>query len=72
MARQIGSRVKIVSGGMREFHGSTGTVVDIERHRGEPVMYRVYLDVPVRVQGFGAVMDDLWCGECLQTLRGER
>lgn len=59
-----GTRVKVL-GGMMEFVGSEGTVVDREKD-GPVTMYRVRLDVPVNVPGVGWVADDLWAKEYLR------
>lgn len=66
---RIGKRVRIV-GGMQEFIGKTGTIVDAEKMgRSEPTYYRVQLDKPVVVPGVGRVGDDLWQGHLLETIR---
>jgi hypothetical protein len=64
---KIGSRVRIVSGGMSEFHGHTGVVVSNE-HDGPMLLNRVRLDVPVTLPGVGLVEDDLWAGVHLKKL----
>lgn len=67
--RKIGSRVRII-GGMPEFSGQNGTIIDTERYgRYEPPYYRVQLDVAVEIPGVGRVTDDLWQGRYLATLR---
>lgn len=66
--RQIGQRVKIMSG-MKEFIGSTGTISDNSEKDGSTVMYRVRLDKAVDVPGVGRVEDDLWSGKFLKTIR---
>ncbi len=65
--KRLFSRVK-VTGGMPEFVGSTGTVVNVEKD-GRTAMYRVRLDSPVNVPGVGLVTDDLWAGEYLRPVR---
>lgn len=65
-------RVRIKSkGGMRQFWGSTGTVIGEERD-GRTRMYRISLDEPVFVEGVGVVRDDLWAGEYLTKIRTPR
>jgi hypothetical protein len=64
MKRKIGSRVKILGGGMREFAGKLGTVIGHEHE-----YYRVRLDEPAYVEGVGEVTDDLWTGAMLKTVR---
>ena len=62
---RIGKRVRILpGGGMAEFHGKTGTIVNVE---GE--YYRVRLDAPVEIPVVGLVRDDLWIGSLLRTIR---
>lgn len=66
---RIGKRVRIL-GGMQEFVGKTGTIVDAEKMgRHEPIYYRVRLDTPVDIPGVGQVRDDLWQGHLLKTIR---
>lgn len=67
MNSRIGKRVKIL-GGMSEFVGQTGTIVDAEKS-GRDTYYRVELDEPVEVRGVGLVTDDLWTGPLLKTIR---
>ncbi len=63
---RIGQRVRILpTGGMKEFHGKTGRIVDTEDE-----YYRVRLDEPVEIEGLGKVADDLWMAMCLKTIRG--
>jgi hypothetical protein len=65
--KQIGQRVRIL-GGMAEFVGKLGTIIDIEdRHARQP-MYRVRLYEPVEIPGVGPV--DLWEGVYLRNVRG--
>lgn len=61
---RIGTRVRIASG-MREFVGSTGEIIGVERD-GRTLMHRVLLDRPVEVVGLGHVTDDLWSSEHLR------
>jgi hypothetical protein len=69
MTKQYGQRVKILpQGGMREFWGCTGTIIEIEP--GRPITYRVRLDEPVLIEGIGPVRDDLWEGRLLRNIRG--
>jgi len=65
MKRQ--TRVKI-TGGMDEFIGRTGTVID-EQMDGRTRLYRVQLDTPVEVEGIGQVSDDLWSRQYLKVVR---
>ncbi len=66
---RIGKRVRIL-GGMQEFVGKTGTIVDAQKMgRHEPIYYRVRLDTPVNIPGVGQVRDDLWQGHLLKTIR---
>jgi hypothetical protein len=66
---RIGKRVRIL-GGMQEFIGKTGTIIDAEKMgRNEPIYYRVRLDTPVEIPGVGRVRDDLWQGHLLKTIR---
>jgi len=58
-------QVKII-GGMKEFHGRTGTAVR------EGKMWRVYLDEPVLIESIGYVADDLWEGHLLKTVKVPR
>jgi hypothetical protein len=51
----------------KEFEGSYGAVVDMER--GIPTMYRVKLDRPVFIAGVGMVRDDLWHSSYLKKER---
>ena len=67
MKKQIGQRVKIL-GGMREFVGATGEIVDHESD-GALTMYRVCLDQPVEVPHVGTVGDDLWAGRFLRNIK---
>ena len=62
---KLGTQVKII-GGMLEFVGSTGVVVDIEKRRGEETLYRVKLDQPVEIPHVGLVTDDLWASRYLK------
>jgi hypothetical protein len=64
---RIGRRVRIM-GGMKEFVGQTGVIVDVEKHGWEK-LYRVELDDPVEVPLVGWVTDDLWEGRYLKTVR---
>jgi hypothetical protein len=64
---RIGKRVRI-TGGMSEFVGRTGVIVDLEKH-GSQRLYRVELDEPLNVPHVGRVNDDLWEGEFLKTVR---
>lgn len=66
--KQIGQRVKIL-GGLREFVGQTGVIVDVEKD-GRATMYRVLLDTPVEVGCCGFVEDDLWQGQFLRNIKG--
>ncbi|MEW6199782.1 MAG: hypothetical protein AB1601_14105 [Planctomycetota bacterium] len=68
MNSRIGKRVRIL-GGMQEFVGLTGTIVDVEKHSREPAYYRVRLDTPVEIPMVGLVRDDLWQGRMLKTIR---
>lgn len=56
---KITDRVRIV-GGMREFVGKIGTIIDNTERDGGRIQYRVRFDTPVEVPGVGAVSDDLW------------
>ena len=58
-----GRHVKIL-GGMKEFVGKTGMVVDREGK-----LLRVYLDQPVEIPNLGMVTDDLWEPRLLKTIR---
>jgi hypothetical protein len=67
-ATMIGRSVMIF-GGMQEFAGRTGTILDVERHeavsaRGPtvagPAYYRIRLDHPVEIPGVGLVEEDIW------------
>lgn len=60
---KFGRRVRIM-GGMSEFVGKTGTVVD-----REGMLLRVRLDEAVEIEGVGRVTDDLWEPRLLKTLR---
>ena len=62
---RIGKNVRIL-GGMSEFIGQLGTIVDYERRDR---LYRVELDEPVYVPNVGEVRDDLWEGRLLKTIR---
>jgi hypothetical protein len=69
MSSRIGQRVRIL-GGLREFVGQIGTIVDAEKpSRHEPTYYRVRLDTPVEIPLVGRVGDDLWQGHLLKTIR---
>ena len=68
MNSRIGQRVRIL-GGMPEFVGQTGTIIDVEKHSREPAYYRVRLDEPVEIPHVGLVHDDLWQGRLLKTIR---
>lgn len=68
MTNRVGQRVRIM-GGMQEFVGKFGTIIDVEQHRHEPAMYRVKLDKPVAVPHVGDVTDDLWQGPTLKRVR---
>ncbi len=68
MNSRIGKRVRIL-GGMQEFVGKIGTIVDVEKHSREPAYYRVRLDTPVQIPLVGLVRDDLWQGHMLKTIR---
>jgi hypothetical protein len=63
--RRIGKHVRIL-GGMKEFIGMTGTIVDVEHHGW------VKLDDPVEVPRVGRVTDDLWEGRLLKTVRSSK
>jgi hypothetical protein len=65
--KQIDQRVKIL-GGMREFIGRTGRIIDNTETDGRTVMYRVRLDSPVLIEGLGEVQDDLWSGKLLRNI----
>ena len=65
--RRIGKHVRIL-GGMKEFVGHTGTIVDVEK-QGWEKLYRVELDDPVEVPMVGRVTDDLWESRFLKTVR---
>lgn len=56
--------IKPHHGGMKEFHGKTGTVIGKEGKH-----YRVKLHEPVHVPGVGHVKDDLWERGHLKVLR---
>jgi hypothetical protein len=58
--------VKIL-GGMSEFVGKTGIIVDYEKD-GHTTMYRVRLDEPVDHPGIGIIKDDLWEGKLLRKI----
>jgi hypothetical protein len=64
---RLSQHVKIV-GGMAEFVGKTGTIVDFEKG-DRAKMYRVRLDEPVEIDGCGTVTDDLWEGSLLRRIR---
>lgn len=64
MRKRIGQQVRIL-GGMAEFVGELGEIVDYE---GDG-MYRVELSRPVFIEGIGEVHDDLWNGPMLRTVR---
>ena len=68
MSVSIGRRVKI-TGGMSEFVGKFGTIVDDTERDGRTVMYRIRLDRPVEIPGVGMVQDDLWSGSCFRFSR---
>jgi len=66
MAVKCGQHVEIL-GGMSEFVGKTGEVVDVENYGGSGGSYfRVLLDEPVYVEGVGEVTDDLWQDQWLR------
>jgi hypothetical protein len=65
--RRIGKHVRI-TGGMKEFIGQTGVIVDVEKD-GWQKLYRVELDDPVDVPMVGRITDDLWEGRFLKTIR---
>jgi hypothetical protein len=67
---KIGQRVTIL-GGMSEFVGKTGEIVDTENYGGgkSQTYYRVCLDEPVLVPGVGRVTDDLWQKEFLRSAK---
>ncbi len=72
MNSKIGKRVRIL-GGMREFVGKIGTIVDSERDGPTTTLCRVKLDTAVEVEGVGRVTDDLWAWEFLEPVsRGRR
>jgi len=50
------------------FNGKTGVVRGIEKD-GSTKMYRVHLDVPVRLPNVGIVKDDLWSAEFLKKVK---
>jgi len=64
---KLQQRVKI-TGGMNEFVGRTGTVID-EQMDGRTKLYRVQLDTPVEVEGVDQVTDDLWSRQYLKIVR---
>ena len=67
--KKMHQHVKIF-GGMAEFVGKTGTIVDFEKcGRNQPTIYRVRLDEPVEISGVGTVKDDLWQGNLLRNIR---
>ena len=71
MALAIGTRVRVKpTGGMSEFHGSTGTVIDHERD-GRTLLHRIKLDTPVKIKGLGTTTDDLWAAEHLDDIDGQ-
>ena len=61
-SNRIGCRV-LITGGMQQFIGQTGTIVSKEDH-----MYRVRLDQPVDIPNVGVVGDDLWESQYLKTI----
>lgn len=66
---KIGQRVKILpGGGMPEFHGKTGVIIEDSEKDGRITMYRVQLDSPVYIEGVGDVEDDLWPASMLKKL----
>ena len=70
MALALGTRVKIL-GGMKEFIGRKGEIIDDSEHDGCTKMYRVQLDNPVQIEGVGLVTDDLWSKQYLQDIDEE-
>ncbi len=68
MVKQIGQRVKIL-GGMSEFVGRLGTIIDYSERDGRVTMYRVRLDTPVIIPSVGEVEDDLWVGSFLRSIK---
>lgn len=52
---QLGTRVKIVSG-MVEVVGRRGIIVDNIDRDGSTIMYRIALDKPANIPGFGDVL----------------
>jgi hypothetical protein len=57
-------------GGMREFVGKLGTIIDNGERDGAVAMYRVKLDEPVHIARSNAtVADDLWAGRFLQNIK---
>ena len=66
--KKLGQRVRIL-GGMEEFVGKLGTIVDIEDRHARRPMYRVRLYEPVDIPGVGEVADDLWEGPLLRNVR---
>jgi len=69
---KAGMRVTI-SGGMEEFRGKRGVIINTERLIGDVggLMYRVRLDEPVEIPGLGKVEDDVWAVDRLQPLKEE-
>lgn len=65
---RICQRVEI-NGGMSEFIGKLGTVIDNTERDGRTVMNRVKLDTPVYIEGVGEVADDLWSGSLLKRVK---
>jgi hypothetical protein len=60
---RYGRRVQII-GGIAEFVGKIGTIID-----REGMLLRVRLDEPVDVPGIGLVIDDLWEPRLLKTAK---
>lgn len=70
--KQIGMRVKIVGGGMKEFVGQTGVIIGDSERDGAAILYRVKLDSAIDVPNVGQVVDDLWQGCHLRVARRRR
>jgi hypothetical protein len=68
MANRVWQRVRI-TGGMSEFIGRTGKIVDDSDRDGRTTLYRVRLDEPVEIPHVGLVSDDLWPGSMLKKVR---
>ena len=64
---KVGDRVEVL-GGMKEFVGQLGVVVDDSDRDGRTRMFRVELDESVFIPNVGLVDDDLWSGEFLRRL----